>query len=885
MDATLGATGSCLFLVTGLPLMLELRHTHLATLLALATLMSACAVQVVAADKPSPPGQTAPPPAAAAAPASAAAAATASAPGSTEVRPYDKVITAEAATQAGLFKVHTLKNKVYFEIPLAMLGQQLLMVATATGVPTGVDHVGRALNQEVVRFTLHGQRVHFQTVTHEYISAPGLPIASAVLGSQRDTILASLAVEAYAKDGAPVVDVTRLFTTEVGDFTARELVRATALDSTRSYIEQSKAFAGSLRIDAVQTYTLMPRPPLPLPPIPGLQAPPPAPVRSGSVNVAYNIVKLPDVPMMPRLVDDRVGYFSLPRIDFGSVEHETKRERMIKRWRLEKKDPAAAISEPVKPVVWYIDSATPTALVPYVKKAVEAWNVAFEAAGFKNAIQARVFPSKAEDPEFDPQDVRYSVIRWVPSPIANAYGPSLADPRSGEILNANIVMYHNIMQLQRDWYVTQAGAADPRAQTLPLPDELMGELVGYVVTHEVGHSLGFPHNMKSSSLYPTEKLRDPKWLQEMGHVATLMDYSRMNYLVQPEDKVDPALLIPKVGPYDIFATRWGYTPIPGAKTPEDERPTLNAWAREQDSKPWLRFSSPKAEGGDFGELTEAVGDADAVLATTWGVKNLQRIVKQLPAMTKKDGRDDKTLEDLYRAAFGQWTREMGHVVAIVGGYSTHNKHSDQPGAVFAPVERQRQVRAVGFIAEQALATPQWLLDPAITSRLRPSEPGTLLLNSQRQLLRNLLDRGRTGRLQAQESLLGEQAYRLDQMLADLRQGVFTEVGTGAAVQPPRRNLQRVYLELLSERLNAAGPVADDAKAVVRAELKDLKSLFAAKAGSAKGRAQKAHLEALADYAEKALDPKLAEPAMGLPPAPRPAMNELSCWPNYAAEGG
>jgi hypothetical protein len=853
------------------------RLIHLAALLGLSAVVSGCAVKVVATEQPA---QAAPPPVAAAASASAPVAAPLQ-PVNVEVRPYDKVITAEAATQTGLFKVHTLKNKVYFEIPTALLGQQLLMVATATAVPTGTDHVGRALNEEVVRFTLQGNRVHFQSVTHEYVSAPELPIAPAVLGSQRDTILASLAVEAYAKDGAPVVDVTRLFTSEVGDFTARELVRATALDSTRSYVEQTKAFPGSLRIDAVQTYTLMPRPALP--PIPGLQAPPPAPLRSGSVNVAYNIVKLPDVPMMPRLMDDRVGYFSLARVDFGSVEHETKRERMIKRWRLEKKDPSAAISEPVKPVVWYIDSATPAQLVPYVKKGVEAWNVAFEAAGFSNAIQARLFPSKQEDPEFDPQDVRYSVIRWVPSPIANAYGPSLADPRSGEILNANIVMYHNIMQLQRDWYVTQAGAVDPRAQTLPLPDDLMGELVGYVVTHEVGHSLGFPHNMKSSSLYPTEKLRDPKWLQEMGHVATLMDYSRMNYVVQPEDKVDPALLIPKLGPYDIFATKWGYMPIPGAKSPEAERPTLNAWAREQDSKPWLRFSSPKAEGGDFGELTEAVGDADAVLATTWGVKNLQRIVKQLPAMTQKDGRDDKTLEDLYRATFGQWTREMGHVVAIVGGYSTQNKHADQPGAVFTPAERQRQARAVAFIGEQALATPQWLLDPVITGRLRPSEPGTLLLNSQRQLLRSLLDRNRTGRLQAQESLLGEQAYRLDQMLVDLRQGVFTEVATGATVQPPRRNLQRAYLELLAERMNAPGPATDDAKAVVRAELKDLKTLFAAKAGSFRGRAQKAHLQALADYADKALDPKLAEPVLGL--QPRPAIDETSCWPSYTADGG
>jgi hypothetical protein len=829
------------------------------------------------------PGKPAPQQAPAERPAATAAApaASAAAPADpAEPKPYEKVITAEAKTQPGLIKLHTLKTKLYFEIPKAVLDQQLLMVATAAAVPAGADHVGRAINEGVVRFTLKGNRVHFQAVSHEYFSDPARPIVTAVQGAQRDTVLASFAVEAFAPDGAPVIEVTRLFTTEIGDYSARQLLRATALDAARSYVDQTKAFAGSLRIDAVQTYTLMPPT---VPPIPGVPLPPPAPARSASTNVAYSIVKLPDQPMMARLLDDRVGFFSLARVDYGSEEHEVKRERMIKRWRLQKKDPSAAVSEPVKPVVWYIDRATPAALVPYVKKGVEAWNPAFEAAGFRNAIQARPFPTREEDPEFDPEDVRYSIIRWVPSPIANAYGPSLADPRSGEILNANIVMYHNILQLLRDWYIAQAGAVDPRAQKLPLPDDLMGDLVAYVVTHEVGHSLGYQHNMKSSSLYPIDKLRDPKWLKEMGHVATLMDYSRFNYLVQPGDGVDAALLIPRIGPYDVFATRWGYTPIPGAKTPADERKALDTWAREQDATPWLRFSSPKSEGADYGELTEAVGDADAVQASTWGVANLQRIVKMLPTITRQTGRDDKALEDLYRAAFGQWSRELGHVVAIVGGYAMHNKHSEQPGATFEAAPRVQQAKAVKFIADQALATPQWLLDPAVTERLRPSEPGALLLAQQRQLLRALLDRTRTTRLQAQSALGGDKAYRLDDMLADLRGGVFAELGRGAPVAPLRRNLQRAYLEVLSERLNGAGPSAnDDAKPAVRAELVELKALFAARSRGATDRLQRAHLLALADYSDKALDPKLADPVITSSGAQRPTIDEEGCWPSYAA---
>ncbi len=867
---------------------MHLRMTPLASLLSLALIAAAA----TAADAPAPrnpstpsaptaptkPGQDAPqaakPPAAAA----SGAAAAVTPPGADEPKPYDKVVTADAKSQNGLFKVHTIKSKLYFEIPKAMLDQQLLMVATAMAVPTGTDHIGREINEDVVRFTLKGNKVLFQTVSHAYVSDPNRAIAPAVQGSQRDTILASFPVEAFGKDGAPVIEVSKLFTTEVGDFSARQVVRGTNLDSARSFVDGSKAFPGSLRVDAVQTYGLMPANNFPT--IPGMPPQPSPPARSGSVNVAYNIVKLPDQPMMPRLMDDRVGFFSISRVDYGSDEHESKRERLITRWRLEKKDPNAAVSEPVKPVVWYIDSATPANLVPYVKKGVEEWNVAFEAAGFKNAIQARPFPTKEEDPEFDPADVRYSIIRWVPSPVANAYGPHLSDPRTGEILNANIVMYHNIMQLQRDWYVTQAGAVDPRAQKLPLPDDLMGDLVAYVVTHEVGHSLGFPHNMKSSSLYPVEKLRDPKWLKEMSHVATLMDYSRFNYLVQPEDKVDPALLIPKIGPYDVFATKWGYMPVPGAKTPEAEQSVLNALVREQDSKPWLRFSTPKGEG-DFGENTEAVGDADAVTATTLGTKNLKRIVKMLPGMTLKDGREDKALEELYGATWGQWNRELGHVVAVVGSYSTQNKHGDQPGAIFSATSKAQQVRAVKFLTEQLLATPNWILDPAITERLRPSAPGNMLLSSQRNVLRGLLDRSRMARLQNQEAAAGDKAYRADELLADLRAGVFGELNSGAKIQPARRNLQRVYLELLGERVNAAGSAAgDDSKPLVRTELIELRGMLSAKAGAAADRTQRAHLVAMADYIAKVLDPKMADnsSAGGVTTVVRMGVDEQSCWP-------
>ncbi|MBY0236604.1 MAG: zinc-dependent metalloprotease [Burkholderiaceae bacterium] len=829
------------------------------------------------------------------APAPAGAAASAAAPGARppaaapeqEPKPFDKVITADAKSQAGLFNVHNVKGKLYFEIPKALLDKPLLMVATATAVPTGVDHVGKALNEDVVRFVQQGNKLYFQTVSHAAVADPARPIASAVDAAQRDTVLMSFPIEAFGKNGAPVIEVSRLFSSEVGDFSARGILKGSGLDGARSYVENSRAFPTSLRVDAVQTYGLINTPPVLPPGLPPGFVLPPVPPKSASVSVAYNIVQLPEKPMQARVMDDRVGFFSIAKVDYGSDAHESKRERLITRWRLEKKDPTAALSEPVKPIVWYIDKSTPTNLVPFVKRGIEAWNVAFEAAGFKNAVQARPFPSKEEDPEFDPADVRYSIIRWVPSPIPNAYGPHLSDPRSGEILNANIVMYHNIMQLQRDWYVTQAGAVDKRAQSLPLPDDLMGDLVGYVVTHEVGHSLGFPHNMKASSLYPVDKLRDAKWLKEMGHVPTLMDYSRINYLVQPEDKIDPALLIPKIGPYDIFATQWGYTPIPEAKTAAAEKPVLDSWIRAQDSKPWLRFTSPKGEG-EYGDTTEAVGDADAVYATALGIKNLQRIVKMLPGMTLKSGQDDKTLEDLYRATWSQWGRELGHVAAIVGGYNFHNKHGGQAGAVYAPAAKAKQAQAVAFLNEQLFKTPSWLFEPAIVERVRPQEPGNLLLNQQRNALRSLLDRSRLARLQAQETAAVDgQAYRVDELLADLRAGIFGELQLGGSkITAARRNLQRAYVEQLGERLVAASSAGtDDAKASIRAELKTLKTLFANRA-SAGDRTVKAQADELLDLTNRALDPR-GLPAPSTAAAPMPGARALgdshghdeSCWPH------
>ena len=469
-----------------------------------------------------------------------------------EIRSYDRVITKDAKSDLGVFNVHRIKEKVYYEIPKNELGKDFLWVSQIARTTLGVGYGGQAAGRQVVRWERHNNRVLLRSVSYEVVADPKLPVSRAVQAANNNPIIMSFWIEAFGKDEAPVIDVTRLFTTEVTEFSARARLRARAFDATRSFIERIVSFPANIEVEATHTFTS--------PPDTTTPAGPPQPPNpflgtgmrtgSGTVVMHYSMVKLPEKPMMPRVYDERVGYFTVRQTDYGVDEHRAPERRYITRWRLEKKDPSAAVSEPVKPIVYYVDPATPTKWVPYIKRGIEKWQAAFEEAGFKNAIIAREAPSQEQDPDWSPEDARYSVIRWLPSTIENASGPHVNDPRTGEILESDIQFYHNVMNLQRDWYFLQVGALDPRAQHFPLPDDLMGTLIEYVVAHEVGHTLGFQHNMKASATYPADKIRDKEWLKTMGHTPTLMDYSRFNYVVQPEDKVDPALLIPGIGPYD-----------------------------------------------------------------------------------------------------------------------------------------------------------------------------------------------------------------------------------------------------------------------------------------------------------------------------------------------
>ncbi|TDE10006.1 zinc-dependent metalloprotease [Dyadobacter psychrotolerans] len=800
-------------------------------------------------------------------------------------KPFKEVIDTSAVSQKGMISTHKVSDKWYFEIPDSLLNNDIMAVTryskTAAG---GGIFGGEEVNRQMIRWERGmDNNLLLRSVTVVVASGDSTkPIFQAVKNSNSDPIIGLFEIKAVKKDQAgnsSVIDVTDFFNSDNQVFSlssvSKQLLKLAAFKKEASFIEKMSSFPINTEIRTIKTFTVVPQT-ISMTPAPSVGRYLPSGLDAGVVTMEMNtsLILLPKTPMRKRLFDSRVGFFANQYAVFSEESQRSDEEVFAVRWRLEPKNAEDAkrqkngeLIEPKKPIIYYIDPATPVKWRKYLKAGVDDWQVAFEKAGWKNAIRGEYWPEK--DSTMSLEDARYSVIRYFAADIQNAYGPNVHDPRSGEILESHVGWYHNVMRLLRNWYIIQGAAVDPKARTKKFDDELMGQLVRFVSSHEIGHTLGLRHNMGASSATPVEKLRDKAWTEKNGHTSSIMDYARFNYVAQPEDGITN--LFPRIGDYDIWAIQWGYSTLSDTKDAEADKKLLNVMTKEAYKNPRLRFGTEMSPY-DPRYQTEDLSD-NAMKASEYGIKNLKRILPKLTEWSQEDGESYKELEELYGNVVSQYRRYLGHVIKNVGGIYDTPKTYDTEGETFITVPKATQKEAVAFLNTQLFKTPVWLLDQSIMSKIKPESGVEAVKALQDYALNSLFAGDRAVRLM--ETGISSKFYSLDDLFSELEGGIWSEVKQGTSIDMYRRNLQKIYVDKLISMLKPGKtnvqsvPVGvtygystrsvdlekTDLPSITRAHLENLKSSIQAAIPKTTDKISKYHLKDIQQRIKSALDPK------------------------------
>ncbi|OQP58870.1 zinc-dependent metalloprotease [Niastella populi] len=814
----------------------------------------------------------------------AAAAATPNTPGMSRgggpkagPKPYAEVITSKAISRNGMFSVHKVDDRHFFEIPDSLIGRDILAVCRISRSAAGsraqmLGYAGDQIGDNVIRFEKGpDDRIFLKSISYKEMSADTTEngMYTSVRNSNLQPIVGAFDVKAYNKEkGAFVLDVTDYLSGDNDilffESGVKRVLGLTALLPASSYIAELKAFPGNVEIKTVKTYnrTIGPN-------IPGMMGAPGAAPATYELN--SSLVLLPKVPMKARYFDSRVGYFATGFTDFDANPQGVKRISMITRWRLEPKPEdvekynRGELVEPKEPIIYYIDPATPKKWVPYLIAGVNDWQVAFEKAGFKNAIYAKEAPKN--DSSWSVEDARHNVIVYKPSDIPNASGPHVHDPRSGEIMETHVNWYHNVMSLVHHWYMIQAAAIDPKARKMQFDDELMGQLIRFVSSHEVGHTLGLRHNFGSSSTVPVEMLRNKAFVEANGHTPSIMDYARFNYVAQPEDSISEKGIFPRIGDYDIWAIEWGYKWKPEFKTAADEASWLNKWIIERIGANKRLWFGTETDRDDPRCQNEDLGD-NAMKAGAYGIKNLKRVLASLPEWTKEPNEGYGNLSDIYKELVGQYNRYMGHVAKYIGGITTTPKTIEEAGDVIEFTSKARQKEAMAFLQQQLFTTPTWLLDYKITG-VTGINPAGMLAGVQVSTVSRLLNPGTLSKLDLFEQTKGKVAYTSIEMINDLKKGIWSELPLHKPIDAQRRMLQKGYVEALISivaptRAAAPGSMPQggggmakitDASSLLKGHARSLMAEIKAAASLAPNQATRLHLQDIASRLSDALDNK------------------------------